>query len=108
MANQSVDHATEDVDSDLIPWTDQDRTRTSVFKGGASNARVSLPTPARMSTALLHGRSPGLIPATCAAGLSNTRCPSATALLTVGWISGRGAHSATSGTCKALPVTFYR
>ena len=24
------------------------------------------------------------------------------------WNSGRGAHSATSGTCKALPVTFYR
>ena len=22
----------------------------------------------------------------------------------VGWNSGRGAHSATSGTCKALPV----
>ena len=61
-----------------------------MFKGGASNARVSLPTPGLIPTVLLHGRIPGWIAATCAAGLSNARCPTATALLTVGWISGRG------------------
>ena len=54
--------------------TDQDRTRTERSVVKCLGCHSPHPT---MSTVLLHGRIPGWIAATCAAGLSNARCPTA-------------------------------